>query len=621
MRIPTTSVATAVVLILVATAATAQTAPVAIDLPPQSLSAALRALGKATDTNILIDQDLVRNLNAPGIRESLTAEEGIARLLKGTGIGWRFVDEHTVVLSKAAEEGKPTALASASKALRLAQADEASSATPAASSVTAVEAGVQSEEKLEEINPNLEKIPEVLVRGSAITNVDIKRTENDVQPYYILDSKMIEKSGATNVEDFLKQRLTMNTTFVSNSQVRAESNGLNNTNSTINLRGLGANETLILIDGRRVAGVSLKEVYAQPDINGISLSSIERIEVLPSSASAIYGGAAIGGVVNIILKKNFQGGDVGVTYENVTEGDVPQRTINATYGFSLEGGKSRIMLSGHYHDGSALRQEDRLKLFQRGISTILKNSPSYLYNEFFPFYGATPNISGLGTNLTLLDGTPLNSSITWIPSGADSSTDLTAGLLQNAGTYNLNLAPGVGTFGLQSVIGVGSPLTKSVSMSIRREFSERLDAFVDVSVQSNASRGYTNSIASSSFFIPAGTPTNPFREDVFLTSPSAQRFGLGSESLTRSATIGLVARLPGSWSSELDYTVSRNAFSFANDSPDSAGGQFSTDLLSGGLDLFVDTLAHPWTCRTTSLPPAARGTPRSTISIYMRQDL
>src|SRR5262249_11497874 len=73
-------------------------------------------------------------------------------------------------------------------------------------------------------------------------NVDIPRTIDDAQPYYIFDSKTIEQSGATNIEDFLKQRLTMNTVAQTNGQI-AGANQAGNT-SSLNLRGVGTNETL-----------------------------------------------------------------------------------------------------------------------------------------------------------------------------------------------------------------------------------------------------------------------------------------------------------------------------------------------------------------------------------------
>src|SRR5262249_35481842 len=148
----------------------------------------------------------------------------------------------------AASQVKSTAHSAQTEGPRLAQENGSTPASGAASSAGAEPAN--ADEKLEEVQVN---IPEILVKGSRILNVDVKRTEDDEQPYYIFDSQVIGESGATNVEDFLKQRLTMNTTIQSNSQNPASIFG---SSSTVNLRGLGANETLILIDGRRLAGIT-----------------------------------------------------------------------------------------------------------------------------------------------------------------------------------------------------------------------------------------------------------------------------------------------------------------------------------------------------------------------------
>src|SRR5262249_4066269 len=154
-------------------------------------------------------------------------------------------------------------------------------------------------------------------------------------------------------------------------------------------------------------------------------------------------------VVNIILKKHFQGGEFSAIYENTASADAPLRAINATYGFSPEDGKTQIMLAGHYADGKVLLIQDRLSLTQYGITTILKNSPSYFYSLSNPFPGATPNIASAdGSNLILKNGTSLNSPITFISPNSAPNSNLSASLLGNAGTYNLNLAPGTGYYGL-----------------------------------------------------------------------------------------------------------------------------------------------------------------------------
>src|SRR6266853_1427642 len=337
------------------------------NIPAQGLRSALQTLSKEREFQVVFRTDLVGDARTSGAVGDLTLDEALKQLLTGTGLTYRYLDDKTVTIlpvkaqeqngvstnaqvegsggaTSADKEGKK----SSSDGFRVVQADQGQA--QGASTVESERSTTGDSDKLEEVTV---KLPEILVKGSRIMNVDVKRTEDDVQPYYILDSKQIQQSGATNVEEFLKQRLTMNTTIRSNSQAYPGFSIAGST-SSVNLRGLGSNETLILINGRRSAGVSIQGTTNQPDINGIPLSAIERIEVLPSSASAIYGGAAVGGVVNIILKKNFKGGEFNATYENTTQSNAPLRSVNATYGVSLGDGKTRVMVTGHYSDGEIL---------------------------------------------------------------------------------------------------------------------------------------------------------------------------------------------------------------------------------------------------------------------------
>src|SRR5262249_39163857 len=143
-------------------------------------------------------------------------------------------------------------------------------------------------------------------------------TKDAPQPYVVFDRREIQRSQATNLEDFLRTRLPMNAAATSAAQVTGQSI----TRSSIDLRGLGENQTLILVDGRRMPAVAQAAgSVSQPDINGIPLAAIERIEVLPSTAGGIYGGSATGGVVNIILRRDFRGVEGKATYENTFDSD------------------------------------------------------------------------------------------------------------------------------------------------------------------------------------------------------------------------------------------------------------------------------------------------------------
>src|SRR6185436_13393963 len=109
----------------------------------------------------------------------------------------------------------------------------------------------------------------------------------------------------------------------------------------------------ILVDGHRVAE-GQQGSPMQPDINGIPLMAIERIEVLPTTASGIYGGGATGGVVNIVLRRDYHGTDMHVEYGGSFDGGAASRGIDISNGFTFEGGKSTVTLLGSYHDTNPL---------------------------------------------------------------------------------------------------------------------------------------------------------------------------------------------------------------------------------------------------------------------------
>ncbi|MDB6126161.1 MAG: hypothetical protein JWM35_57, partial [Verrucomicrobia bacterium] len=415
-------------------------------------------------------------------------------------------------------------------------------------------------------------------------------TIDDVQPYYIFNAKTIDQSGATNVEDFLKQRLTMNTVSLSNSQ-RAINNSFGNT-SSVNLRGLGTDKTLILVNGRRSAGVSNRGIDGQPDLNGIPLASIESIEVMPSSAAGIYGGNALGGVVNVILKKNYVGGEVRLTYDNTFDTDAARRTASINYGLALEGGKTHVVLGASWSDANDLLAQDRLGPILAARATIQQNLPSFFATANVPILGATPNIgpaSAAQTTLTLKNGVVLPSNRTFISPGTPaniSRADLYAMLIRNAGAWNFDLAPTAQEPGL--LLPFDSPAkVRSISAGVRRQMMERLEFFADFSWNENSTRQVSTPIGTGAL-VPFTSPASPFTTDVNVTFPAMIAVPYTSRSVTRSFTLGAIAQLPWSWTGEFDYTWTKQWLDTSLVSLD-ATATFN-DRNSGAINPFVDTV-------------------------------
>lgn len=429
------------------------------------------------------------------------------------------------------------------------------------------------------------------VMGSRVLNMDKPRSRDDAQPYVVFNRQSIEQSGATSIEDFLKQRLTMETTQTSESQTSS----LAGSRSTINLRGLGTNQTLILVDGHRTGGSAVVTNLLQADINGIPLGAVERIEILPTSASGIYGGGATGGVVNIILRRDYAGVEVKVTYDNSFRTDSAKRRVDLAAGFNLEGGKTNILLAASFSDGNSLLARDR-DFLRRGRANIAANSFDFFLAQSSPPLGYTTNMRSLtGANLTLkpaFGGTVLNSSFTSVPVGyAGPASDNAAGLVANSGKYNLAGAnAGQGSPGALGNALLNTPVIKSFSATIRRQFTPDLQMFVDVGGSSNEGH-FVNGPQIGSYSLPATAPNNPFVQSIRVVVPIV---GAESEFYSLSKNLrtvaGVITKLPGQWQAGVDLTYERS--SYAMNFPNATGTQDNL-LTSGALDIMRDVNKYP----------------------------
>jgi len=426
-------------------------------------------------------------------------------------------------------------------------------------------------------------------------NVDLPRTVNDVQPYLIFGSKAIEESGSPNMEEFLKANLTMvNQRFTNSSNTTSYG-----TSSEISMRGLTATQTLILVDGRRMPNVFVAGSVYQPDLNGIPMSAVDRIEVLPSSASGIYGGSAIAGVINVILKKNYSGGEVRVTYDTPLDTDAGIRTYNVSYGRAFEGGKTHFMFNAQFSNANTLRLGDRRNVFEPRRAAVLRNAPDYYWTSLSPFLGAGVNISS-GTNANLVlkpafGGQTLPSNYTYLASGTSGTTAsaaIGAGFLANAGQYNFTPA-NVNSNGPATNYILGfTPENKAFSVALDRKMTPYLDAFVQYNYSSNFGQElYNGHFTNSSLTIPAASPINPFTTQVLIKSPLTMEKPRFGPSINRVFTAGLKARLPKEWLVQLDYSWSQNTSGHYYQSVDSA--PLNAEILAGTVNPFVDPLLFP----------------------------
>ena len=241
-----------------------------------------------------------------------------------------------------------------------------------------------------------------------VTGSRIRRDPNDSPlPLQIVTTDEIERNGINNPEQLL-QFLTTNGTgadnLASNADVTSGQQRGNNGASFANLRGQGSGATLVLLNGRRVASHGLQG--SAVDVNQIPFSAIERVEVLKEGASAIYGSDAIGGVINFILRKDYQGVGVQGFVDVAEEGDHTIYRTSAIAGYGdLRSDGFNIMGAVSFSDVPELRgnQRDFVNTFQpdRGLSPDTRGTPFGtifpLAGTFFPDAASTPLIPGTTT--------------------------------------------------------------------------------------------------------------------------------------------------------------------------------------------------------------------------------
>jgi len=166
-----------------------------------------------------------------------------------------------------------------------------------------------------------------------ITGSSIKRIDGEsVLPVETIRREDIEKIGVTTAAELL-QKLTSNVGGLTDGASISDQSGAQRGFNGANLRGLGVSSTLVLLNGRRLANFASPGDNAGVDLNNIPAGAIQRVEVLKDGASAIYGTDAMGGVINFITRKDYQGVDIGVYVLGTQEGGAGKKAVNASAGF------------------------------------------------------------------------------------------------------------------------------------------------------------------------------------------------------------------------------------------------------------------------------------------------
>ncbi len=191
------------------------------------------------------------------------------------------------------------------------------------------------------------ELEQIVVTGSRIRRVDAETAS----PVFTLDRSTIAETGVNTVGDLLSQ-IPQISGAATNPQVN---NGGGTGAAEVELRGLGSQRTLVLLNGRRLGNIS--NATSAPDVNVIPTALIERVEVLKEGAGAVYGSDAIGGVVNFITRTDFDGVELNYDYGVADAGDGASNTVSMAWGASGE--KGSISLAASYQKQDEISSGDR----------------------------------------------------------------------------------------------------------------------------------------------------------------------------------------------------------------------------------------------------------------------
>ncbi|MDB6087184.1 MAG: TonB-dependent receptor [Gammaproteobacteria bacterium] len=342
------------------------------DLPAQALARSLKAIGTASNTDVGFSANQVAGLTAPALKADLTVDDALMRVLVGSGLRPRRLDDHTIAIA-AAEAS--TSLSRGKQSLAIAGSAPAN----VPDQLMAPEGPSQSDSTNMQSSSSQKKgdIEEIVVTGTHIHNAE------PVVPLITITRDDILNHGYTTLDQVIEQ-LPQNFkagASQDSNPISGAGNGASQNYgyaSGVNLRGLGANATLVLLNGRRLAPTAYGGIT---DISQIPVSVIDRVEILTDGASAIYGSDAVAGVVNVITRRDYSGVELGGRIDSISEGKTPNYGGNVLGGTSWDGGN--VVLDFDYEKDNPLLARNR-------SFTATLPDPTMLLpkNEKSSFYGS-----------------------------------------------------------------------------------------------------------------------------------------------------------------------------------------------------------------------------------------
>ncbi len=514
---------------LLSGAAVAQIAPAPspaiVESPAQPLGDALLSIARQTGISILFDPASVAGRTSQPVSGRLTPAEAVQRALQGSGLATQVMQDGSIVVRPAAA---------------------GASSSPQRDGAT----------ELERVSVTGSRLSRVVAEGPAPVNV---YTGED-----------IARSGQPTLERFLSGLSEVSMTQGEGARAVTLGQG------TVQLRGLPLGSTLVLINGRRVEAVGSSSANFF-NLNLIPMGAIERVEIVPVGSSAVYGGDALAGVVNVILKRSLEG---------------PSVTVNAGGGKNIHKSGLSVATGGGGDDGSFLLMGS----YSRSTPLSMSDRAFFRDADYRRFGGmdtrtrrCTPGTvsSATGRNLP-----GLSSSFAAIPVSASGQALSAADFAATAGQANLcNTA----------VTGQGTALVHgNETLGLHAAGDHRVwggwSIFGELTYAKERIWADQTGLLLNNVLVPATNPYNPFGEAVRVTTvlgPENGTQGLSYKTDFTRALGGLRGDIGAGWEAELTVSTTRDT------------GERRT--INGTVNVAARTAALASSSTATALNPFATG--------------
>lgn len=302
---------------------TAAAEPVQFDIEAAPLGDALRAFGMQAGISVLFSEALVADHAAPEIKGSYEPDEALGELLAGSNLEYvEGPNDNLIIRRRKAAPIKTSA--------QLTTPDQEQGEEPDVDTLR---------DEPDAARPEAE--PQLRAERVTVTGTSIKGIAPESSPLAIYTREDILRSGVTTTEQFIRS-LPQNSggstsEFAVSGYPNDDNASQDNTSGTgSNLRGLGSDATLVLLNGKRMAPTSAIGDFV--DLSMIPVSAIERIDVLTDGASSIYGGDAVAGVINFVLRDDFEGSETAVRYGLDSGSDMKEYRVSQTLGSQWKSG-------------------------------------------------------------------------------------------------------------------------------------------------------------------------------------------------------------------------------------------------------------------------------------------